>query len=285
MEPWHQRRLTDLQASHIARWLPNPRLIRDMSWELGDSTVLDVDSGNGRVIVKAAGPSNHHIAREITAYRGFTEGLTRAGRASHLLHYDRDANILVTRYLEGSLVEGSGAESSPDTYYQAGELARVFHGQAERIDADWDADAVTKSVGWLDKKHRISPDRVTRLRQILADHRPEPRAVVPTHGDWQPRNWLIDAGVVKVIDFGRFAWRPAISDFDRLAVQQWRLDRELEDAFFSGYGFDPRVPEQRRMSAVHAAIGTAVWAFHVGDEPFERQGHRMIDEALALFDG
>lgn len=29
------------------------------------------------------------------------------------------------------------------------------------------------------------------------------------------------------------------------------------------------------------AIGTAVWAHAVGDEPFEAQGRRMIDTVLA----
>jgi len=37
------------------------------------------------------------------------------------------------------------------------------------------------------------------------------------------------------------------------------------------------------MFAVHEAIGTAVWAYQVGDERFEKQGHHMITEALALF--
>lgn len=37
------------------------------------------------------------------------------------------------------------------------------------------------------------------------------------------------------------------------------------------------------MATVHEAIGTAVWAYQVGDERFERQGHRMVAEALELF--
>ncbi|MDG4666374.1 phosphotransferase [Mycobacterium sp. 236(2023)] len=117
---------------------------------------------------------------------------------------------------------------------------------------------------------------------MLLDYRPQPMIVVPTHGDWQPRNWLNGSGVVRVIDFGRFAWRPAVSDFNRLAAQQWQHDPRLEEVFFAGYGPDPRTPEIWRMAAIHAAIGTAAWAHQVGDEPFERQGHQMIAEALEL---
>ena len=142
-----------------------------MSWNLVDTVVLDVESGNGRVVVKAAGPGNRHIGREISAYLGFTGGLERAGRAAKLLQHDRNANILAIGYLEGSLVEGSAAEFAPDTYYQAGTLSRAFHGQAVRTDPDWDAASVAKSIDWLDKPHRITPDHAARLRTILLGHR------------------------------------------------------------------------------------------------------------------
>ncbi|ANW67806.1 aminoglycoside phosphotransferase [Mycobacterium sp. djl-10] len=256
-----------------------------MSWDLVDTAVLDLDSGRGRIVVKAAGAGNRHIGREITAYEGFTTVLERTRRASQLLHHDRDANILAIRFLKGSLVEGSDAEFAADTHYQAGILLRAFHDQAQRIDPDWDSAAVAKSLAWLDKPHRIPLDHAAKLRTILLGHRPSPIAVVPTHGDWQPRNWLVGDGVIKVIDFGRFGWRPAVTDFNRLAVQQWKTDPSLEQSFFLGYGGDPRTPELWTMTAVHEAIGTAAWAHHVGDVPFENQGHRMIAEALELFDG
>lgn len=107
--------------------------------------------------------------------------------------------------------------------------------------------------------------------------------LVPTHGDWHPRNWLIDQGTVRVIDFGRFAFRPASTDLTRLAAQQWRSRPELEQAFFSGYGDDPRDPDAWRLEALREAVGTACWAYRVGDEAFERQGHRMLAEALAAY--
>lgn len=254
-----------------------------MSWNQTETVVLDADTGRGRVVIKAAGPQDHHLSREITAFEGYTDCLARSGHAARLLYRDRTAKLLVLNHLGGNLVEGSDAELAIDTHLQAGRLARTFHSQGERVDPDWDAATVAKSLAWLDKPHRIEPRTCAQLRVVLASHRPGPAVVVPTHGDWQPRNWLIDAGTVKVIDFGRFAWRPAISDFCRLAVQQWRANPSLEDAFFAGYGGDPRTPGRWRMAALHEAIGTAVWAHQVGDEPFEEQGHRMIAQALTLF--
>jgi Ser/Thr protein kinase RdoA (MazF antagonist) len=104
--------------------------------------------------------------------------------------------------------------------------------------------------------------------------------LVPTHGDWQPRNWLWDDGVVRVIDLGRADLRPAASDLVRLAAQQWRGRPELEEAFLEGYGGDPREPGAWHRLRVAEAVGTAVWAHGVGDEAFEQQGHRMIADVL-----
>ena len=75
--------------------------------------------------------------------------------------------------------------------------------------------------------------------------------------------------------------RPALTDFARLAVQDFRRDPNLEAALLDGYGTDPREPEAWQRNRVREAIGTAAWAHRVGDEPFEAQGHRMIAEALS----
>ncbi len=178
---------------------------------------------------------------------------------------------------------GSDMEYDRDIHRQAGRLARVFHDQAERPDVNWEAAAVAKSLAWLDMPSRIDPSLSAEMQALLASLRPRPVAVVPTHGDWQPRNWLVDEGMVKAIDFGRCDWRPATSDFCRLAANQWRGNPQLEEAFFAGYGGDIRVADQWRIMAIHEAIATAVWAHQVRDERFEQQGHRMIAEALELF--
>lgn len=126
---WHGGRLDDLQDALVRTWLPGLRLRSDMSWGPAGTAVLDVDSAVGRVVIKAGGASNHHIDREIEAFHGFTAPLTRNGTASRLLHHNRDAKLLVIAYLDGSLVQGSAAEFSPDTYVQAGRLASALHRQ------------------------------------------------------------------------------------------------------------------------------------------------------------
>ena len=122
-----------------------------------------------------------------------------------------------------------------------------------------------------------------RLRVEIASWPTPTATLVPTHGDWQPRNWLIHEGVVSVIDFGRAAMRPAMSDFVRLAAQDFRRAPSLEAAFLEGYGCDPREPSAWYRNRVREAISTAAWAYRVGDETFEALGHQMISDALAAF--
>lgn len=105
--------------------------------------------------------------------------------------------------------------------------------------------------------------------------------MVPTHGDWQPRNWLVHNGTISIIDFGRADLRPALTDFARLDAQQFRGAPDLETVFFHGYGQDPREQALWQRIRIREAIGTAVWAYRAGAESFEQQGHRMIADTLA----
>ncbi len=79
-----------------------------------------------------------------------------------------------------------------------------------------------------------------------------------------------------MIDFGRADLRPPTEDFVRLARQDFAREHNLEAAFLDGYGRDPREPEQWRRDRLGEAVGTAVWAYGVGDEVFERFGHQLL---------
>ncbi|WJH26095.1 phosphotransferase [Pseudarthrobacter defluvii] len=283
MESWHRNRLSAEQAGFVEHRFPGVRLLRDLSWNLVDTAVLEVEHGGCRYVVKAAGPANHHIGREIDAHESFAGIWASTDRAPSLVTANRSLNLLVTEYLDGSLVQGGAAEYAPDTYLQAGQLLRVFHAQAVRVDPRYEEAATAKSMAWLDKPHRIEEAAANKARCILAAYRPEPVEAVPTHGDWQPRNWLMSGTELRIIDFGRFEFRPSISDFCRLAAQQWRSGPELEDAFFEGYGSDPREGRLWNITMLREAVSTAAWAFQIGDPEFEEQGHRMLRNALAHY--
>lgn len=272
--------LNPRQRSLVDGWLPGAQAVRDLSWGLVGTTVLEVCLDGTSYVVKAGDEADHHLARELRAHREWLRPWTEAGRAPLFVGGDAEAKVLVTRYLPGELVEGTASEHDPDTYQQAGQLLRAFHDQRAVVDEAFEARANEKSLTWLAKQHRIDARTERRLRREIAAWPTPPSRLVPTHGDWQPRNWLTHDRVVGVIDFGRADLRPAHTDFSRLAAQQFRADSVLETAFLDGYGDDPREPAAWHRERVREAIGTAVWAHMVGDERFEQQGHRMIAEAL-----
>jgi tRNA A-37 threonylcarbamoyl transferase component Bud32 len=275
------RSLTPRQRALLDQWLPGASVEREHSWGLVETTVLEMKHAGSRFIVKAGGDEDHHIDRELHAHRLWLAPWTSRGRAPALVHADAEAKLLVTQYLPGELVLGSGQDDDPGTFRQAGELLALFHAQAVVTDDDYERRENDKALAWLSGPHRIAPSVAVLLRARIAAW-PTPSATLsPTHGDWQPRNWLIHDGIVSVIDFGRAAMRPAMTDFARLAVQDFRRDPNLEAAFLDGYGSDPREPDAWHRTQVREAIGTAAWAYRVGDEPFEAQGHRMIAEVLS----
>lgn len=269
----------------MSAWLPDADVVADLSWNQVDTVVLHVRYDGREVIVKAAGGADHHLGRELDAYEGgFTSVWGRGGRAPRLRHADRGARIFVADRLPGELAYRTAEATNPAVHRRAGALLRVFHGQATRPSQGTDAAATRRALDWLDSDHDIALDVEERLRRALAVIPPVEAQLVPTHGDWQPRNWLVDGDAVRVIDFGRFAFRPAASDFTRLAAQEWRESPECEAAFFEGYGDDPRHPSHWLLMRLRDAIGTAAWAHQVGDDDFEAQGHRMIADALQEFD-
>ncbi|KAF2411938.1 aminoglycoside phosphotransferase [Microbacterium sp. B35-04] len=288
-------RLSAVQRVRVDEWLPGAEVVADLSWNQVETVVLRVRHAERELIVKASGDADHHMGRELDAHEGgFVSPWQHGGHAALLLHADRAARVLVLDWLPGVLAYRTPAGVDPGVHRRAGELLRRFHDQASRPSDGTDAAATRRALRWLDTSDAIAPEMQARLRHALAALPPVEDDLVPTHGDWQPRNWLVDGGVVRVIDFGRFAFRPAATDFVRLAAQEWRENPTCETAFFEGYGRDPKLgsgPSDRASGPSHwlllrlrEAIGTACWAHQVGDEAFEAQGHRMIADALAEFE-
>lgn len=281
---WDDSGLTEDQVAFCRRVLPGSRIVADDSWGLLDTRVLHVRGPSGDHTVKASGPANTHFPRELEAHRRWTTSLVEHGDTSRLVAVDETARVLVLDRLPGHLALGTPEEHDPEVHRQAGALLRRFHDQAARVDHDFLPAEQRKALASLTARHRIPPETVERTRAALLSHEPGPVTLVPTHGDWHPRNWIVHGRRLHAIDFGRFALRPAPLDLTRLAVLHWQADPGLEDAFFAGYGDDPRDPALWRWFQLREAVGTAVWAFAVQDEVFEAQGHRMLADALAAFD-
>ena len=278
--------LSPRQRDRIATWFPGAVVEHDHSWGLVSTRVLQIRCAGERFIVKAAAPDDRHLIRELRAHREWLRPWTSRRLAPVLRYAAPEDQILATEFLPGRLVEGDAAADDPGTYRQAGRLLALLHDQPGSVDEGHEARENATILAWLTKPHRIDPDVARQLRSEIESWPTPPARLVPTHGDWQPRNWLVDdqaapgldgrAPVVRAIDFGRAALRPAQTDLARLATQDFLRDRRFEAAFFEGYGPDPRDPPTWRGVQVRQAIGTAVWAHEVGDTAFEAHGLRMI---------
>ncbi|MBP2364431.1 hypothetical protein [Pseudonocardia parietis] len=155
-------RLTPKQRTFLDAWLPGAEFVRDRSWGLIGTTVLQLRCAGQDLIVKAGDDADTHIARELRAHREWLGPLH--GRVPELVHADDEAKVLVTRYLPGVLVERDPAENHPDTYWQAGRLLARLHGQYAAVDDRYEARMRDRAWKHLAGPHSIDPDTEARLR-------------------------------------------------------------------------------------------------------------------------
>ena len=129
--------LSDRQRALVAEWLPGLAVVRDHSWGLVGTVVLEVEHAGERYVVKAADERDHHLARELRAHREWLAPWTDLGRAPVLAFADGDAKVLVTHHLPGGLVQGHPAADEPGTYRQAGDLAFSRASCPWSVTEDW----------------------------------------------------------------------------------------------------------------------------------------------------
>lgn len=272
--------LTPSQLELLGGWIGPWLEVADYSWPLQDTTVLHLQSERlGEVIVKATSTS-HHIRREIWAYSGQLGHLD--GVTPRMLFADAAAGLLVLSYLPGRLVLGTEAETSPTVFRAAGELlARLMVplGSSE----GYVAEHLEKASALAVAAEGLAPEPdLDAARAALDRIRPTPVPLVLTHGDFQPRNWLLtpDDGL-RVIDFGRAAPRHWTSELPRLESRGFD-DPALAEAFFEGLGFSPGEADRQTLALerLGMALGTIVWAHGVGDAPFEEEGRAMLARAV-----
>lgn len=273
--------ITEEQNKLLATWLGTFTVVKDHSWPLQDTQVLQVRTpADGDFVVKAS-MTSHHIRREIAAHMAGFIGLN--GRVPRMRYSSLEAGILVTEFLPGDLVEGSVAEDDAETYKQAGALLSKLHRPAG-ISHEYANTLLRKTRSQLVQARGLVPERnLVRLAEALDSLSMEPVQMVTTHGDYQPRNWLQELGNINVIDFGRADARPWVHDLIRLKHQQFVQRPDLEEAFFLGLGKKIEAPETDifRLENLNQAISTVVWAHQIGDIDFERSGVEMVDRALS----
>jgi Ser/Thr protein kinase RdoA (MazF antagonist) len=250
--------------------------------------VLQVELDDGTMLVVKAHKQRRHFEREVHAYRHWVPAL--GGRAPTLIDVDDTLQVIYLSALPGRPVAEISLAASAETaiHRRAGELLRRFH----------DAEAVKRSnayasaqherlEAWVDraKPHLLESHEVAIARRLVGvlDVLPDP-PLVPTHRDWQPRNWLLadnNFAGISIIDFEMADWGMWLEDVKRLYWAEWRQRPELADAFFEGYRHSMTPDDLRYFQAISALqhLSTIVWADEHGDETFLAHGRAALAEA------
>lgn len=258
-------------------------VVSDLSWDLDLSNVLVLRPTDGEAVVAKRHVDAGQFGRELHAYRRWVPAI--ADRAPRLLGVAEDECVLVMSLLPGRLAQHLQLDTAETVHRDAGVVLRRFH----------DAQPAVPHPAWAE-------DREARLREWLADAPeglldpndiawafgearalrtlPAP-AVVPCHGDWQPRNWLIDADLlVRTFDFehARLSWW--IHDLQRLVWQEWASVPSLAVAFLEGYGRGLTEDEVCGLwsSTAIGHIIQIVWASRHGDTGYAAKGREHLQE-------
>ena len=264
----------------IARRLVGPfDVVSDLSWaDLGLSVVLEVVTTEGTPLVVK---SHNDVLRnqlEAAAYQNWVPAIS--DRAPALVAADGGARVLVLTKLEG----GAPAADLPQAVYaDAGSVLKRFHDSDEELtDPGWAAQRLTNLHSWIERMPAglIDPGDIAWVEQqaaILLDL--PPPTLVPCHGDFQPRNWLIsDDGSVLVFDFEKARHDWWIHDIQRMWWKEWGDRPDLRDSFLAGYGRQLTETEQAglRANSARGHLVQIAWATEHGDLNFANEGRSYL---------
>jgi thiamine kinase-like enzyme len=245
------------------------------------STVLKITWRGTIYVVKASLHDSKHIRREIDAYVRFARVLSSMGHTPQLVHADQDAGVLVVTHLEGRSATDASISNDTQIHRSAGALLKLFHGQRTELSETQDRRENEQALGLIRWLHGTGNYFLDEPRAALRGYVPIALATVPTHGDFVPRNWLVDDRRVKVIDFGNFAFRPAASDLVRMSLTTWYKRDDLESAFFGGYGSDPRDRASWRVLQIRESVRLLAWAERERRIHYVGLGRTLLARALA----
>lgn len=272
----------------ISHQLGDFTVVSDRSWDLGLAVVLEVSSSGSTMFVKGHA-EERRFRIEVSAYNNVVPAI--ADRAPKLLWIDEPHQVIATTPLPGAPLDAWAR--TPDAeraaYRDAGSVLRRLHS----------AEPCGELHGWADAKLEgferwvaEAPDGLLDASDVAfarskvsALNECPPPSGVSCHGDWQPRNWLIDdSGAVSTFDFERVQAEWWCHDLQRMWWREWNGRPDLAEAHFEGYGQTPTDDEMAMLMATSAAghITQIVWAAKHGDRDFAEAGRRHL-RAMRLF--
>jgi tRNA A-37 threonylcarbamoyl transferase component Bud32 len=246
-------------------------LIADLSWPYEGSEVYRIRDAHGVDHILKRLINHRFFSMEVDGYQ-WAPALG-AGRAPRLEAADEDLLAVIVTFLPGRPMLG---EIDPvieiPAYRQVGRLLALLHASRP---ATSETAVLERLLDRAEGQLAKAADELTaaqhalarRAAAILADLMPHLSAV-PTHGDLQARNVLLDpsARTVALIDFEKAALAPAVRDLVRLEPGVFRRP-ELRTAFYHGYGRNVDPAEQHALHAwvVLDSVAALAWGIPNGD--------------------
>lgn len=246
--------------------------------DLGLSVVLEVMTAEDTPLIVKSHNDGFRNQLEAAAYRNWVPSI--ADRAPALVAEDEDAQVLVLTKLDG---DAPAAELHRSVYADAGSVLQRFHDAGEElVDPGWAAQRLDNLYSWVERMPAglIDADDVEWAKQqaeVLLDLPPPP--LVPCHGDFQPRNWLIDGdGRVLVFDFEKARHDWWIHDIQRMWWKEWTHRPDLRDSFLAGYGRQLDETERAgfRANSARGHLVQIAWATAHGDLELAAEGRASL---------
>ncbi|MEO8348160.1 MAG: phosphotransferase [Acidobacteriota bacterium] len=178
------------------------------------------------------------------------------------LEYLPEAGVLVMERLEGRPLAELGLSERSELGRPMA-LVADLHGSDARPERTRDPRAILRS---LDRKANrvadLAPEFAAPIREVvekLAARVPPRAPLVPSHGDFSPRNVLVAPGRLALIDWDRFQWAEPARDVAYAGVWCWA--RALRDGRERGWSvLDAAAESYDRVRP--GALNAASLSFH-----------------------
>lgn len=207
-------------------------------------------------------------------------GSSAAALLPESLGVSSDGHVGVVSWSPGTLLDRCSGALLVGAAEAAGAALRALHGAGVELDRAWT---------WADESSaltRRSPESTRGLAAAVAAVETQQDALVPSHRDFHPRQVVVDAAGVRLIDLDDAALAPAGLDVGNMLAHLWRehlvgrqdavTARAAMEAFAGGYG---ALPEDLELWTVAALVRLAGLAEARHRDPEERD--RLLDAVRA----
>lgn len=258
-------------------------VVADLSWPYEGSEVYRIRDGRGvDHIVKRLIDDGFH-AMETAGY-AWARALG-PGRVPLLEAADPTLRTVIVTFLPGQpMTDNVPVDREAAAYRRAGRLLALLHHTEPPVPDTAVLDRLLdrseeRLAGAADELTARQRDLARRAATLLGDLAAELRAV-PTHGDFQARNLLLDpvSGTVAVIDFEKAALAPPVRDLVRLEAGVFARRPETRSAFYEAYGRELEPVECRALRAwvILDSVSGLAWGIPNHDAEVVRRAREVF---------